>query len=461
MIIICVALEKEIPPLFKKQYPNHWARIDALQSGGLHLYLDRSYLVVVTGLGQSSFLATEWLINHVKPSEIVTIGTAGSTTVELGSWVMLQSVSHADCRFECQTKTSLPIPYHLFSVGSGITINQEDPSVSGDAIDMESFHMARACQNTPVPFCAIKYITDYNNANTQNDFNKTLDQFHVAFLELLRGLSLPTPSIAVIIPTYNRPQETMSAIESVLNQSHSPHEIIVVDDGSELLFEYDHPQVHVIRLNKNHGVSYARNIGINHASTEWIALLDSDDIWNPNHLACITNYLHINSLCRWLQTDERWIRNGKHINKKAYHQKPTGWAFEPSLKRCLVSPSAVMIHRSLFDWHGIFDEHLTVCEDYDLWLRFSRYIPVDFVPEITMTKFGGHVDQLSTAFPAMDKFRLTALMKQWANPWPNIDRDGLRAVIQQKCHILKQGALKRGLSTDPYDCIEQQLLGSD
>ena len=62
---------------------------------------------------------------------------------------------------------------------------------------------------------------------------------------------------------------------------------------------------------------------------------------------------------------------------------------------------------------------------------FLRYAPVGLVPDITMTKFGGHEDQLSMALPAMDNFRLTALMKQWENQWPNIDRIQLKNVIKK------------------------------
>lgn len=458
MIVISVALEKEIPPLFMRDYSQYWVRFDALRSGRLHHYLELPYLVVVTGVGKASFFATQWLIEHLHPSEIVNIGTAGSTTYQISNWVMLQSATCHGHHLNCLLKTQLPIPYHLFHFGRGITVNDINPDVSGDAIDMEAFHMAAACQSKHIPFSSIKYITDYNNSNTQMDFNKNLDHFHHAFWELLSHLLLPSSTVSAIIPTFNRAQQTTVAIESVLNQSRPPNEIIVVDDGSTDPFDYHHELVHVIRLNENHGVSYARNIGIKFATSDWISLLDSDDIWHPIHLECMFEHIRFNPLCRWLQTDERWVRNGLHFNKKSYHEKPSGWGFEPSLKRCLVSPSAVMIHCSLFELHGVFDESLTVCEDYDLWLRILRYVPIDFVPRVTMTKFGGHVDQLSTSFPAMDNFRLTALMKQWTNRWPNIDRQDLRSVIQNKCYILKKGALKRGLPTDHYDAINHMLL---
>ena len=86
-----------------------------------------------------------------------------------------------------------------------------------------------------------------------------------------------------------------------------------------------------------------------------------------------------------------------------------------------------------------------------------RYAPVGLAPEITMTKFGGHDDQLSMALPAMDNYRLKALMKQWENQWPNIDRNELRNVIQKKCEILIQGAKKRKLPVVWYEQLIEKV----
>ncbi|RAP24098.1 hypothetical protein DID73_01655 [Candidatus Marinamargulisbacteria bacterium SCGC AG-343-K17] len=458
MVIICVALEKELPNQFKKWYPKHWVRIEALQAGALHHYQDASFLIVITGVGEKSKLAIEWLIQNAKPTEIINFGTAGAASLDLHQWVMLKSTSDGHTICDCDLKTSLPIPYHQFNFSDGRTVNDPDVSITDAVVDMEAHHLATACRNANIPFCAIKYITDHNNNESQTDFNASLDQFHQSLMGLFSCLVLPEFNIAVIIPTYNRHEQTKAALESVLQQHTSPNEIIIVDDGSDVPFEYSHTKVKLLRLNKNHGVSHARNIGIQNSSSVWVAFLDSDDVWHPTHLSSLTAYLEENTLCRLLQTDETWIRNGKPFNKKAYHQKPDGWSFEPSLQRCLLSPSAVMIHRSLFDWHGNFDESLTVCEDYDLWLRFLRYVPVGLVPVISMTKFGGHDDQLSTTLPAMDNFRLTALMKQWENRWPNIDRTQLRDVIKKKCEILIQGATKRDLSVDWYEQLLEKII---
>jgi GT2 family glycosyltransferase len=84
--------------------------------------------------------------------------------------------------------------------------------------------------------------------------------------------------------------------------------------------------------------------------------------------------------------------------------------FERSLALCLVSPSAVMIRKSLFDSVGVFDERLPACEDYDLWLRVSCRYPVHLIDIPLIIKRGGHDDQLSKA-AGLDKYRIQSLIK--------------------------------------------------
>ncbi len=111
------------------------------------------------------------------------------------------------------------------------------------------------------------------------------------------------------------------------------------------------------------------------------------------------------------QTEEIWIRNGRRVNPLKKHQKFSGDIFAPSLRLCLVSPSAVMIKRDLFDQVGCFDETLPACEDYDLWLRISAQFPIFLIDQPLVVKRGGHPDQLSRTTPALDRFRIQALVK--------------------------------------------------
>ena len=140
------------------------------------------------------------------------------------------------------------------------------------------------------------------------------------------------------------------------------------------------------------GVSAARNRGILAASGDWIALLDSDDEWLPEKLAQQSRHIAEQPGYRLCHCDELWIRNGKRINPANKHRKKGGWIYEHCLPLCAISPSASILHRSVFDTIGLFDEQLPACEDYDYWLRLCAGEPVLFVEQPLLNKYGGHDD---------------------------------------------------------------------
>ena len=221
------------------------------------------------------------------------------------------------------------------------------------------------------------------------------------------------PLVSVIIPVFNRAWSLERALESVLSQEDANLDTIVVDDGStdetpRLLAAYK-DRVRVIRQ-ENRGVSAARNAGIRAAKGELIALLDSDDAWLPGKVGAQVAFFDTHPESLICQTEEIWIRNGKRVNPKRRHKKRRGMFFEPSLHLCLISPSAVMMRRTLLDDVGLFDERLPACEDYDLWLRTTWKHPVELIDAPLIVKHGGHADQLS-AMPQLDSYRIRAIVK--------------------------------------------------
>ena len=257
-------------------------------------------------------------------------------------------------------------------------------------------------------------------------------------------------STTVIIPTFNRAAFLPRAISSVLAQKGVEFELIIVDDGSTdntpaLLESFVAQQKIRPFWQANQGPSSARNLGIQEAKGEWIAFLDSDDEWMPGKLKAQLEFFRKNPDHLLCQTEEIWIRNGKRVNPMKMHQKYGGWIFEKCLPLCVVSPSAVMMHRKLFDEIGLFDESLPACEDYDLWLRIAARHPIGLIEKPYILKYGGHADQRSREFPAMDRFRIQSLSKILREGILNAEQvKAARETIQEKAEIYIQGALKRG-----------------
>ncbi len=258
-------------------------------------------------------------------------------------------------------------------------------------------------------------------------------------------------SIAAIIPTRDRVEMTERAVRSVLAQTRQPEELIVVDDGSvdgtgEHL-RRTFPEITLRRLG-GLGVSAARNHAIRSAQSDWLAFLDSDDEWLPEKLEVQRAALDKEPEFRLCHCDEIWIRNGRRVNPRRRHRKAGGRLFRHCLPLCAISPSAAMIHRSVFDEVGLFDETLPACEDYDLWLRICSRWPVLYVDRPLLLKYGGHADQLSRT-EALDRYRIRALTKIIASETlePE-DREAATATLREKIVIYLAGVKKRGRAAE-------------
>ena len=255
--------------------------------------------------------------------------------------------------------------------------------------------------------------------------------------------------VSVIIPTCNRGEKVCRAVSSVLDQTYTAFELIVIDDAStddtiHKLKEFGN-RIQVIRHMENKGVSAARNSGIKKSKGKYIALLDSDDYWLPEKLQVQIDFFDKNPDAVICQAGELWIRKGKRVNPAQKHLKPSGDIFIPSLKLCLVSPSAVMFKRSLLDEVGMFDEGFPVCEDYDLWLRIAYKHPVYLIEQDLLVKEGGSPDQLSASMKGMDRFRIKAMVKiHKMGVLNDIQTQALVKELGKKCSVYGKGCIKRG-----------------
>lgn len=467
-LIFTVALKAELPSSIKSLDSIAVATMAQLKSEGAKV-LKKKIAIIITGVGrEASKIAAEWILHNLSCQFVVNIGSAGilGSKKESLQWVMPQKANNAEkLTSKLDQRTPFPWPKELKLYREGTILTAISP-IEGDSssyhdkfdyVDMECGAQNEVFLNSDVSFHTIKFLTDRANRNTRKDFQHSLKKMHQD-LEAIFSFARKEeqPSISVIIPVFNREKRIKDSIESVLNQTLSPKEIIVIDDGStdntkEVLEKYK-DQITIIESPNNKGVSAARNIGIDAAKGDWITLLDSDDLWEKDKLAKQWQYIKENPQYEIIQCDEIWIRNNVRVNSCKHHKKRSGWIFDTSLERCFISPSAVLLKKELFHTYGNFDETLPACEDYDIWLRITRHQPIGLNPEPSLIKHGGHDDQLSRKYAAMDRFRIQALQAALNREVDKNNSFGemITNTIKKKATILAAGARKRGKEEEVF-----------
>jgi len=181
---------------------------------------------------------------------------------------------------------------------------------------------------------------------------------------------------SVIIPLYNKELSISSTLQSVLNQTYTEFEVVIVNDGSidksaEKVEAFDDTRIRLI-YQDNTGVSAARNKGIEEAKYEWIAFLDADDLWMEEHLntlrEMIDSYPEHKAICNSYVLSSK--KNTLEVNEG--NIKIVDDYFEEAIKCHFFWTGVVCIHKSLFEKVGYFNTQLSRGEDLDIWMRIGR-----------------------------------------------------------------------------------------
>lgn len=182
------------------------------------------------------------------------------------------------------------------------------------------------------------------------------------------------PFVSVVMPVYNAEKYVLESVQSVLDQSYENYELIIVDDAStdhsiELVTSIckDNSQVKIIRLENNGGVSHARNTGINSAKGEYIAFIDSDDIWRPDKLKLQMKFMKANNVLFSFTSYEIFHEGSDKEN--TYVQCPQIVNYQRLLYGNPIPCFTVICHRSVFQEHRFEN---TRHEDYVLWLQLAK-----------------------------------------------------------------------------------------
>ncbi len=279
------------------------------------------------------------------------------------------------------------------------------------------------------------------------------------------------PLFSVIIPFYQREDLLLEALQSALNQSCKEYEIILINDGTPHISDKlqrciaDYPVIRYVEQPHSGFPGAVRNRGVAHATGEWLAFLDSDDLWVPHKLERCKAYingagstamsagtdstaLHLHNLPKvypLIHSREEWIRNGERVSQRKQKHAREGDIFFDALKKCIIGPSTTVMRRDIFLELGGFREDIEIAEDYELWLRYCDRYKVSYIEEPLVIKRAGPWEQLSTKYQEIEIFRIHALKEL-------VDREIFTKDHQQeasqelarKCHIYGMGAEKRG-----------------
>jgi glycosyltransferase involved in cell wall biosynthesis len=198
------------------------------------------------------------------------------------------------------------------------------------------------------------------------------------------------PFFSVIIPVYNKEKFIHKTLQSVLDQTHSDYELIIINDGStdnseKVIASFKDSRISCFSQ-KNAGVANARNAGLSRAKGEFICFLDADDYWYPTFLESIFYYIKQHPSEKVFCTAIE-IEFQNSILKAAYSFKKTGDFerlnyFDASQKETILTSSSVTIHKDAINEIGVFDEKLAITEDTDYWIRLGLKYEIIFIHKI-------------------------------------------------------------------------------
>jgi len=199
------------------------------------------------------------------------------------------------------------------------------------------------------------------------------------------------PTISIVLPTFNRLQFVPDTLESVFAQTLTDWELIIADDGSAdatrgyLRRIAERPRVRVLWLEHSGRATVATNAAIREARGEYVAFLDSDDLWRPEKLARQIASLRRSARCGWSYTRFMIVDTSGRITNplpRGTHPARGGWIRESLLGgETVIAQPSVLVSRALLQELGAFDEGLRMCYDQDLWFRLAARSEVDAVDE--------------------------------------------------------------------------------
>lgn len=226
--------------------------------------------------------------------------------------------------------------------------------------------------------------------------------------------------VSVVVPVYNRENFVRETFNSILQQTYKDIEIIAVNDGStdsslSILEEYKekYPDKFLVIDQKNQGQVKSRNNAIKQARGEYIAFLDSDDLWLPEKLEKQIP-LFINDVGLVYSGIHNIDTEGNIIDTELCREDIRGDIYHKLLVKNRMTGGTVVLHRDVIDKVGLFDVEFAAAENWDLWIRVCKHFTADFVNQ-PLVKYRKHPGNMSKDSLLMLNIINNILMKHCSN----------------------------------------------
>lgn len=290
---------------------------------------------------------------------------------------------------------------------------------------------------------------------TFNKWNGLVIDFpNNADVDILEAAQIPSPVVSVIVPTHNRPSMLKDTIQSILDQTFQDFEIIVINDAgqdvSSVVQSFGSPKIVYLSHETNKGLAAARNSGIRAAKGKYIAYLDDDDVFYPDHLEMLATFLQKTGE-KVAYTDafraHQRLEDGHYVTYK----KDTPYSYDFDYDRILYEnfiPVLCFMHeKECFNVCGMFDENFCCLEDWELWLRMSRSFTMHHIKILTC-EYRYRLDGSNMLSGSLGKFLY--MTEQLYKKHPVVIRPDIRDIRSD----LIQQMLKANITEDAFATVQ-------
>ncbi len=259
------------------------------------------------------------------------------------------------------------------------------------------------------------------------------------------------PKVSVVIPVYNSYKYIEETLDSVLSQTYTDFEVIVVDDGSKdkttsivKQYQVKHPEKVILIQKENGGPASARNMGIKAAHGEFIAFNDSDDLWLPLKLEKQMEHFNSGPQIGLVYSKYTSFKDDKELRTKP-EKGHSGWIFAKLLSKSIVQASTMIVRRKCLDAVGTFDESFSLADEYDMSLRIAKKFQCHFIDQ-SLTRYRVHDTNASKNNLLFDKENLKIYKKIYHNDTDlsNNEKKLLKKRVPRYCMKVAKGLYDQG-----------------